>query len=165
MPSPRLERRRLTQNHKPPEARGPETTFDPLVAHLHLRLQRERAIDPSLSRNYNGSRVAAYEDATSGDDYLRTRSEQLEDDQQMQGDDYDDHGFPNDSGSNVVEPSALQTTRVKDMNTQDIGENAQDSREDGLRETIRGIYRMWRALSGSEDPGIFVDIVKDALEM
>lgn len=164
LPSPKLDRRSLLQSEKPLDARGPETTFDPLLAHLHIRLhqEHERYLSTSLSHSQHDPYAAQSWKAPNGEERQQTTLEQLGHGQQSQDDDY---RFYKDVDLKAVESDALQLQDEKEVSAQNTDRNMRDDREDGLREAIRGIYRIWRAQSGSEDPSNFIDIVKDVLEI
>lgn len=152
MPSPEFEKRRLVQHQELPHARGPETTFDSIVARLHLQLQQE-----------NG-----YADLSSSQDNTHTSGEVLSREEPLAGTgeltQNLNPGFLRDDGSDVVATDAPEQMREKDLSTQRTVASGED-RENGLREAIRGIYRLWIAQSGPTDAATFLNIVKETLEI
>ncbi|KAF8591855.1 hypothetical protein K439DRAFT_608735 [Ramaria rubella] len=150
VPSPRHEKDR-SHHRTAPDSRGPETTFDPLVAHLHLRLQNENGL---LSpRFFHPESSPSPQSAKEDGDILdsdpasgEVGAVSLESDHQLENDD-----------SKPNEPEVLVG------GSSDVAVKNDDN--EGLKEVVRGLYRMWRTESGSDDAGAFVEIVKNALNI
>ena len=147
------------QDQISPETRGPETTFDPFVVQLHLRLQENGLLNPPLSSPQHGSHSANSEETPFSQEPRQTVSEPVRTAKLAQvGDD----GSSKDDRLNVTETSAREQMREKGVTAIS---GCEEDREIGLREAIKGIYRLWKAQSGSEDASTFIDIVKDTLEI
>ncbi|KAF8509840.1 hypothetical protein JB92DRAFT_3144595 [Gautieria morchelliformis] len=155
VPSPRLEKRRLA-SEKLPDARSSETT-DPLVAHLHLRLQQENGfLSPRFSRPQYDSNSGKSKETPINERVRQEYSKRIGNGQLL----HDEYGFPKDDGMEAVDGASEQ---MRESPKGVVKTGTRGDREDGVREAIRGIYRLWKAQSGSEDAESFLDIVKDSL--
>ena len=154
----------MERNSNFPDARGPETAFDPFIAHLQLRLQQENGfVNSPISSPQHFSHATKSEETPFSEQPLQTVSEPVSTGKLGQGDDY---GLPKVDDLKMVETNASEQMGEKDVrSTQATVRSCRDDGENGLREAIKGLYRLWKAQSGSEDAGTFIDIVKDTLEI
>jgi hypothetical protein len=143
---------------KPPDSRSSETTFDPLVAHLHFRLQQENGFLSPRSRPQYGSNADKSEETPINERAGQENSKRIGNGQLLPDDEY---GFPKDDIMEAAEPMRENDASPKRM----VETTTRGDSEDGVREAIRGIYRLWKAQSGSKDAESFLDIVKDSLHM
>jgi len=157
LPSPRAEKQSFNHNDVPlPNARGPDTTFDPFVANLHLRLQRK---DNFLSPRYSHSDRSCSPPPA---------NEPPEENSPPQGDFGEE--FSDVSPLTMIGPSGLDmmcdsnscAMLVQELSVTEGDDKAQDSK--GLKEVVRGLYGMWKTQTGLTDPEQFISIVKEALE-
>lgn len=154
VPSPRPEKQ--TQPEYSPNARGPETAFDPFIANLHLRLQREngRVSGKSSPQSHSPQPVnnVGVDEASSPGDEERS----------CNGD------FPHISKLTWLGESNAWVCGTNGCGKglpELVPETKSDNQlEQGLKESVRGLYRMWTTGFGTNDKEAFITIVKDALE-